>query len=62
MNATTVYLKFYDFFDESYKWVPIEDILNVGNPIDEEGTDMELKDNTLYVWRDGERGHDYYSI
>lgn len=49
MKTYTVYLKYKeDNLLDVYHYFSIEELLEVGNPIDEDGIDMELFDESLY--------------
>ncbi len=64
MHAAAAYLKYYDHCNEEYTYITIEDIIDVGNPIDEDGRDMELQDSTLYICKHEEDngGFNYYPL
>jgi hypothetical protein len=61
MKAHDVYLKFRNE-DDVVVWVSVSDIIQVGNPIDENGIDMEQDDDLVYHWINGSRGWAYYPI
>lgn len=55
MKAQEVYIKF-ESLNEKYYYHSIDELLEIGSPIDEEGMDMEQVDNNLYVI-DGKNGY-----
>ena len=51
MNTSSTYLKYKEDNDlDIFHYLSIENILDVGNPIDEDGIDMILESNELYTY------------
>lgn len=54
MNTSSTYLKYKEDNDlDIFHYISIENILDVGNPIDEDGIDMILESNELYTYFEG---------
>jgi hypothetical protein len=56
-----VYVKYEDECGTN-SYHSIDYILQVGTPIDEDGVDLELCDNQLYIWSDEGRGYCYNKL
>jgi hypothetical protein len=56
-----LYIKYEDE-SGNHSYHGIDDIMQVGTPIDEDGTDLEQCDNYLYIWSDEGRGYCYNKL
>jgi len=54
LTASNSYVKWYASNDKEYYYFSIYELIEVGNPIDSDGLEMEQVDDFIYVISNGE--------
>jgi hypothetical protein len=62
MTINDTFLQFVDPADSKNVYVSLSDILSVGNPLNEDGEELDLVSSDLFQWKDVGRGWQYVSI